>query len=106
MRGFPVEVIDPEVVYVKPHGAVEAGTRHGVAAFRRAVEKVFEGWATWATQPEQLVAVGNQIAAVVRYRARGRTSGVRARGTRVRQRQGLHSVLLSRALPHATRWLG
>jgi ketosteroid isomerase-like protein len=77
---FPEEVIDPDVEYVSPDGAVEAGTRHGVSAFRRAVEKVFEGWATWETEPEQLVALGNQVAVVVRYRARARTSGVELGG--------------------------
>ena len=48
--------------------------------FRGAVEKVFEGWATWDMEPEQLVAVRNQVAVVVRYRAHGRTSGVELEG--------------------------
>jgi ketosteroid isomerase-like protein len=77
---FPVDVIDVDVEYVNPIGAVEAGTRHGIAAFRRAVGKVFEGWATWQMEPEQLTAVGNQVAVVVRYRACGRTSGVELEG--------------------------
>jgi ketosteroid isomerase-like protein len=77
---FQVEVIDPEVEYVNPIGAVEEGTRHGVAAFREAVEQVFEGWATWNMEPEQFMAVGNQVAVVVRYRARGRTSGLELEG--------------------------
>jgi ketosteroid isomerase-like protein len=77
---FPGEVIDPEVEYVNPSGAVEEGTRHGVAAFREAVEQVFEGWASWHMEPEQFTAVGNQVAVVVRYRARGRTSGVELEG--------------------------
>jgi ketosteroid isomerase-like protein len=77
---FPVEVIDPEVEYVNPVGAVEDGTRHGLPAFRKAVAEVFEGWATWHMEPEQFTAVGNQVAVVVRYRARGRTSGVELEG--------------------------
>ena len=75
-----MEVIDPEVEYVNPVGAVEEGTRHGLPAFRVAVEKLFEGWATWHMEPEQLTAVGNQVAVVVRYRARGRTSGLELEG--------------------------
>ena|ERR1700730_2771898 len=77
---FPVEVIDAEVEYVNPSGAVEEGTRHGVAAFREAVEQVFEGWAAWDMEPEEFMAVGNHVAVVVRYRARGRTSGLELEG--------------------------
>jgi ketosteroid isomerase-like protein len=77
---FPEEVIHPEVEYVNPIGAVEAGTRRGVTAFRAAVEKVFEGWATWHMEPEQLTAMGNQVVVIVRYRARGQTSGVELEG--------------------------
>ena len=77
---FPVEILDPEIEYVNPVGAVEEGTRHGIPAFRRAVAEVFKGWATWHMEPEQFTAVGNQVAVVVRYRARGRASGVELEG--------------------------
>lgn len=77
---FPTEMIDPEIEYVNPVGAVEEGTRHGLSAFRTAVERVFEGWATWHMEPERLTAVGSQVAVVVRYQARGRTSGVELEG--------------------------
>ena len=43
----PAELLDPKIEYVNPAGAVEPGTRHGLDAFAQAVEKVFEGWATW-----------------------------------------------------------
>ena len=39
-----VEWADPEIEYVNPPGAIEPGTRRGVVAFRRALERVFEGW--------------------------------------------------------------
>lgn len=77
---FPDEVIDQDVEYVNPVGAVEAGTRHGISAFRGAVEAVLEGWETWQMEPEQFTARGDQVAVVVRYRARGRTSGVELEG--------------------------
>jgi len=44
------------------------------------MEKVFEGWATWEMEPKQLRGVGNHVAVVVRYRARGRESGVEIEG--------------------------
>ena len=76
----PTELMDPEIEYVNPARAVEPGTRRGLAAFSRAVEKVFEGWETWHMEPEQFRAVGDQVAVVVQYRARGRGSGVEVEG--------------------------
>jgi ketosteroid isomerase-like protein len=76
----PVELMDPEIEYVNPPGAVEPGTRRGLAAFSRAVEKVYEGWETWHVEPEQFKAVGDQVAVVLSYRARGRGSGVEVEG--------------------------
>jgi ketosteroid isomerase-like protein len=77
---FPAEVIDPDVEYVNPVGAVEEGTRRGLPAFRGAVEKVLDGWATWHMEPEEFTAMGNQVAVVVAYRARGRVSGIELEG--------------------------
>ena len=76
----PTELMDPEIEYVNPAGAVEPGTRRGRAAFSRAVEKVFDGWETWQMEPEAFEAVGDRVAVVLRYRARGRRSGVEIDG--------------------------
>ena len=76
----PVELMDPEIEYVNPAGAVEPGTRRGLAAFSSAVEKVFEGWESWQMEPEKFTAEGDQVAVVVSYRARGRGSGVEVEG--------------------------
>jgi ketosteroid isomerase-like protein len=76
----PTDLMDPQIEYVNPAEAVEPGTRRGVAAFSRAVEKVFDAWETWETETEQFTAVGDQVAVVVRYRARGRGSGVEVEG--------------------------
>jgi ketosteroid isomerase-like protein len=72
--------MDPEIEYVNPAGAVEPGTRRGRAAFSRAVEKLFEGWETWQAKPEHFKAVGDQVAVVLSYRARGRGSGLEVEG--------------------------
>jgi ketosteroid isomerase-like protein len=76
----PIELMDSEIEYVNPAGAVEPGTRHGLTAFSRAVEKVFEGWETWQMDPEEFRVVENQVAVVVRYPARGRGSGIEVEG--------------------------
>jgi ketosteroid isomerase-like protein len=76
----PTGLLDPEIEYVNPEGAVEPGTRHGIDEFVRAVEKVFEGWATWRMEPERFESVGNQVAVVLRYTAGGRSSGVEVEG--------------------------
>jgi ketosteroid isomerase-like protein len=44
------------------------------------VGKVFEGWEWWRMQPEEFTAVGDQVAVVVSYQARGRASGVEVTG--------------------------
>ena len=72
--------MDPDIEYVNPAGAVEPGTRRGVAAFTTAVEGVFEGWETWEMEPERFTAVADQVVVVLKYRARGRGSGVEVEG--------------------------
>ena len=72
----PTELMDAEIEYVNPAEAVEPGTRRGVAAFSGAVEKLFEGWESWQMEPEQFRTSEDQVAVVLRYRARGRGSGV------------------------------
>ena len=75
----PAELMDPEIEYVNPAGAVEPGTRRGRAAFS-ALENMLEGWELWDMEPEQYTPVRDQVVVVVRYRARGRGSGVEVEG--------------------------
>jgi ketosteroid isomerase-like protein len=76
----PEHLLDTHVQYVNPPEAVEPGTRHGLAAFSRAIEKTFEGWESWQMEPERFRPSGDQVAVVVRYRARGRGSGLEVEG--------------------------
>jgi ketosteroid isomerase-like protein len=76
----PVELMDPNIEYVNPGDAVEPGTRRGLAAFSRAAEKAFDGYESMEMAPERITALGDQVAVVVRYRARGRGSGVEIEG--------------------------
>ena len=72
--------MDAEIEYVNPPEAVEPGTRRGQAAFSAAVENVFDGWESWQMEPEEFRAAGDQVVVVLRYRARGRGSGVEING--------------------------
>jgi uncharacterized protein len=76
----PVELMDPEVEYVNPEGAIEPGTRRGIPAFEEAVATVFDAWEYWRGEPDRLEAVDDRVIAVVRYRARGRSSGLEVEG--------------------------
>jgi ketosteroid isomerase-like protein len=72
----PGHLFDAQIAYVNPPDAVEPGTRHGLAAFSRAVHDTFEGWATWEIELERLIPAGERVAVVVRYRAHWRVSGI------------------------------
>lgn len=76
----PLELLDPAVEYVNPAGAIEPGTRRGVAAFTAALETVFEAYEYWLTDVESLERIGDQVVAVVGYTLKGRGSGLEIRG--------------------------
>jgi Ketosteroid isomerase-related protein len=76
----PIDLMDREIEYVNPAGAVEPGTQRGVAAFSRAVEMVFDVWETWEMDVEKFTEVGDQVAVMLGYRARGRGSGIEVKG--------------------------
>ena len=76
----PSELFDEEVEYVNPAGAIEPGTRSGVAEFARAGEKLHEAWEFWKAEPEEMKAEGDRVAVLVRFRARGRGSGAEVEG--------------------------
>jgi ketosteroid isomerase-like protein len=76
----PADLLDAEIEYVNPAGAVEPGTRRGVDAFSAAIQRVLDSWEIWEMEPEQFRAVGDRVAVVVRYRSRGRGSGVEVEG--------------------------
>jgi ketosteroid isomerase-like protein len=76
----PAALLDESIDYVNPSGAVEPGVRHGLAAFRRAVEKTLDGWEVWQMEPEEFRTRGDLVAVAVRYTARGRGSGLQVEG--------------------------
>ena len=76
----PAELLDPAVEYVNPEGAIEPGIRRGIDAFTAAGRKLLDAWDYWRCDIESLTPVDDQIVAVVRYRTRGRGSGVEIEG--------------------------
>ena len=76
----PVELFDPEIEYVNPDGAIEPGTRRGVAEFVRARPRGCSTHGSTGGEPvERRDAVGDQVVAVVRYTARGGAAASRSR---------------------------
>jgi len=73
-------LLDPEVEYVNPDGAIEPGVRKGLDGYIAAVEKLQEGWASWRMYPERFVPVRDKVAVVYRYEAQARSSGVAIEG--------------------------
>jgi ketosteroid isomerase-like protein len=76
----PFELMDPEIEYVNPPGAIEPGTRTGRSAFAQAVDKLLESWDFWHAEPERYTSLGDQVAVVVHYRTRGKGSGIEVEG--------------------------
>jgi ketosteroid isomerase-like protein len=76
----PRELLDDDIEYVNPDGAIEPGIRRGLPAFAAAIEKLFEGWETWQMEPERFCDVHDRVAVVTRYRAKARRSGVEVEG--------------------------
>ena len=76
----PPELLDANVEYVNPPGAIEPGVRRGLEAFAQAVANTVEGWETWRRELEDMTPRGDDVAVVVRYSARGRSSGVEVEG--------------------------
>lgn len=76
----PSGLLDPDIEYVNPPDAVEPGTRCGLEAFEHAITKTLEGWETWRMEVEDLESHGDDVAVVLSYRARGRTSGLDVEG--------------------------
>jgi ketosteroid isomerase-like protein len=77
----PIDVFDDTIEYVNPSGAIEPGQRSGLAAFTRAVGKTFESWETWEIEPQEFRTLGENVAVALRFRARGRASGLEMEGS-------------------------
>lgn len=76
----PAGTLDPDFEYVNPGGARANRERDADWWPFATPQRRCSGWALWRMESEEFTAVGDQVAVVVGYRPRGRTSGVEVEG--------------------------
>jgi ketosteroid isomerase-like protein len=74
------DLLDPNIEYVNPDGAIEPGVRKGIEAFMAVMDSVFEAWTFWRMYPERFVDIADKVAVVIRYEAQARSSGITVDG--------------------------
>jgi ketosteroid isomerase-like protein len=71
-----LRLLHPDIEYINPPGAVEPGTRKGLAAYEDALRAINEAFEDIRIDVRELKDVGDQVVVFATYTARGRTSGV------------------------------
>jgi ketosteroid isomerase-like protein len=69
-------LLHPDIEYVNPPGAVEPGTRRGVAAYEDAIRSVNEAFGDVRIEVREMRDVGDQVVVLATFIARGRSSGL------------------------------
>jgi ketosteroid isomerase-like protein len=64
--------VDPDIVW----NPVEESSAHGLEAVRASTARWKSEWDDYELIPEEFVEVGERVVATVRFRARGRASGI------------------------------
>ena len=68
-------LLHPDIEYVNPPGAVEPGTRRGIAAYEDALRSIDEAFVDVRIEVREIIDAGDQVVVLASYTARGRTSG-------------------------------
>jgi ketosteroid isomerase-like protein len=68
-------LLDPDIEYVNPPGAVEPGTRRGIAAYEDAMRSMLEAFEDVRIEVREIIDAGDQVVVLATYTARGRSSG-------------------------------
>src|SRR4051794_5461472 len=71
-----LRLLHPDIEYVNPPGAVEPGTRRGIAAYEDALRAINDAFEDIRIEVREIKDVGDQVVVLATYTARGRTSGV------------------------------
>lgn len=76
-EGSPVAsgLLDPEIEWVNPPGAVEAGTRRGVDAFGAAAGAVSDTFEGVGVKIDEMLDAGDRVVVLATLHGRGRGSG-------------------------------
>src|SRR3989454_8222271 len=68
-------LLHPDIEYVNPAGAVEPGTRRGIAAYEDALRSMHEAFEDVRIEVREIIDAGDQVVVLATYTARGRGSG-------------------------------
>ena len=71
-----LELLAPDIEWHEPEPGPDAGTHLGRESFERFLRGWLESFDGFRVEPEQVVARGDQLIAVVRQSGRGRGSGL------------------------------
>ena len=70
-------LLHPDIEYVNPPGAVETGTRRGIAAYEHALRSLHEAFEDVRIEVREMKDVGDQVVVLATFIARGASSGAR-----------------------------
>jgi uncharacterized protein len=70
-----LRLLHPDIEYVNPPGAVEPGTRRGIAAYEDALRSINDAFEDIRIEVREIKDVGDQVVVFATYTARGRSSG-------------------------------
>jgi ketosteroid isomerase-like protein len=70
-----LDLLHPDIEYVNPAGAVEPGTRRGIAAYENALRSIHDSFDDVRIEVREIKDVGEQVVVLATYTARGRRSG-------------------------------
>ena len=68
-------LLHPDIEYINPSGAVEPGTRRGIAAYEDAMRSINDAFADVRIEVREMKDVGDRVVVLATYIARGRSSG-------------------------------
>lgn len=70
-------LLHPDIEYVNPRGAVEPGTRRGIAAYEDALRSMHEALEDVRIEVHEIIDAGDQVVVLASFTAQGRSSGMR-----------------------------